>query len=486
MIPGDDIKQILEDHPYYIFNMENPSDELISIALESTREQYLHVMINLIPNVNQDKFLDVLSNRKMMMLLVKNKSPKLQCLMVSQFPETIFVIDNPCEEAQIVVARKKPELIRYLKNPCRRARYISCMKMIFSMYIEYVFLLLNVILTLFSPIDQLGFIRKYPNYIRKIQAPTNEEQLAAVQLNPYCIAYIENPSDKVQKYMFKNHLSICLCMMQNISPSMQDKYVSTNPLWIAYIKNPLPNVELKVLIKCPELIYYIKTQQTLKRLDLLRKNPAFIALLPNPTFKEEFFVLKRGLSFYDFVKPTNAILKYIIRLKPYMILHIINPSPDILSYAVSIDSNLSILLDTAPEKDQLEIIQKNPWMIWYIANPSESIQMNVFRQNPKCALFIKNPLQSVQDCAVQHNPSYKNFFENPDSEESQKFLYNTLFKKFLPADYICAICRAEENEDTPNCRFSRKIRCGHLFHADCIRPWINTNPSCPMCRAPVI
>lgn len=27
-----------------------------------------------------------------------------------------------------------------------------------------------------------------------------------------------------------------------------------------------------------------------------------------------------------------------------------------------------------------------------------------------------------------------------------------------------------------------KLDCGHVFHESCIEKWINTNPSCPICR----
>jgi hypothetical protein len=44
----------------------------------------------------------------------------------------------------------------------------------------------------------------------------------------------------------------------------------------------------------------------------------------------------------------------------------------------------------------------------------------------------------------------------------------------------CAICQ-ETNANAA----SRINACGHTFHTACIRPWLDRNPTCPMCRAAV-
>ena len=47
-------------------------------------------------------------------------------------------------------------------------------------------------------------------------------------------------------------------------------------------------------------------------------------------------------------------------------------------------------------------------------------------------------------------------------------------------DATCIICR--EEMVYPN---ARKLPCGHIFHFDCLRSWLEENTTCPTCRNPV-
>ncbi|CAO3570520.1 unnamed protein product [Mortierella alpina] len=48
----------------------------------------------------------------------------------------------------------------------------------------------------------------------------------------------------------------------------------------------------------------------------------------------------------------------------------------------------------------------------------------------------------------------------------------------LDAKWECSVCKDEfTKEDT-----CLKLGCNHIFHDDCIKPWLKTNGSCPTCR----
>ena len=61
------------------------------------------------------------------------------------------------------------------------------------------------------------------------------------------------------------------------------------------------------------------------------------------------------------------------------------------------------------------------------------------------------------------------------------FVYN------LPKNNECTICRYSLNSNSLYYQ-DKGINsyivigdCGHAYHQECIKPWVNKNPSCPIC-----
>lgn len=69
-----------------------------------------------------------------------------------------------------------------------------------------------------------------------------------------------------------------------------------------------------------------------------------------------------------------------------------------------------------------------------------------------------------------------------DEEDGQlshsNILQETLYEQ---ADTECSVCRdpIEMGTTIP------KLACNHVFHMHCMQSWVQRNPSCPLCRAPV-
>src|SRR4051794_23624770 len=46
----------------------------------------------------------------------------------------------------------------------------------------------------------------------------------------------------------------------------------------------------------------------------------------------------------------------------------------------------------------------------------------------------------------------------------------------------CSVCLAAFAPESQK----RKLDCGHVFHLNCIKQWLNIKPTCPNCRSGVI
>ena len=50
-------------------------------------------------------------------------------------------------------------------------------------------------------------------------------------------------------------------------------------------------------------------------------------------------------------------------------------------------------------------------------------------------------------------------------------------------DNICSVCLDEFKEDD----ILKKLNCEHIFHKDCLEPWLNNNNrNCPLCKTDII
>lgn len=64
-------------------------------------------------------------------------------------------------------------------------------------------------------------------------------------------------------------------------------------------------------------------------------------------------------------------------------------------------------------------------------------------------------------------------------------VYYSTFNKYENHD--CTICRQSLNEDSIYAKeenyFSKVITgsCGHSFHAECLKPWLEKYNKCPIC-----
>jgi hypothetical protein len=75
----------------------------------------------------------------------------------------------------------------------------------------------------------------------------------------------------------------------------------------------------------------------------------------------------------------------------------------------------------------------------------------------------RTPAQSL--CTSVFRPPFQQMFK-PHNEKSEE---------------LCSICHERHDENT----FTTHV-CGHSFHESCIKPWLERNLSCPLCRSDLL
>ncbi|KAK8803087.1 hypothetical protein WA588_002245, partial [Blastocystis sp. NMH] len=92
--------------------------------------------------------------------------------------------------------------------------------------------------------------------------------------------------------------------------------------------------------------------------------------------------------------------------------------------------------------------------------------------------YYQGNLEQLLNFLMQHDP---NHYGPPPT--SRDFIRNMRHrhptKTELESKPVCAVCESDiTQDDTIVC-----LPCKHIFHPDCIIPWIKRHNTCPICRA---
>mmetsp|Transcript_36517 Transcript_36517/g.26591 ORF Transcript_36517/g.26591 Transcript_36517/m.26591 type:complete len:91 (+) Transcript_36517:2068-2340(+) len=74
---------------------------------------------------------------------------------------------------------------------------------------------------------------------------------------------------------------------------------------------------------------------------------------------------------------------------------------------------------------------------------------------------------------LQGKPTAKEFIDKLETKE-----YGKLGPVLPPPNKECLVCLEQFKSDDKVLR----LPCGHIFHVDCILPWLKVRNTCPACR----
>ena len=198
--------------------------------------------------------------------------------------------------------------------------------------------------------------------IKKIENPTEEQQLEAVKLNWYAISLIHNPTENVQKAAFAQNVQAIL-------------YVNGGPCAALEFVNR------------PELLRAA-----------IRADWKIIRKIDNASDELWAEAVRQNMDAFKLVRhPGEATLVAAIEHDWQIIQDVERPSAKMLVAAVKQDYHayecLSIKCRT--EEMQLAAVRTDWRCIELVSSPSENVQMEAVKQNKVAFRFIKNPAESV-------------------------------------------------------------------------------------------
>ncbi|KAL2470221.1 RING-H2 zinc finger protein RHA4a [Abeliophyllum distichum] len=81
-------------------------------------------------------------------------------------------------------------------------------------------------------------------------------------------------------------------------------------------------------------------------------------------------------------------------------------------------------------------------------------------------------------------PHITTSFDSDLKAELKNQLSTILFDEYLKArDSLCCVCLGEFEIKE---ELLQVVSCKHVFHVDCIRHWLQSNSTCPLCRAAIV
>ena len=116
---------------------------------------------------------------------------------------------------------------------------------------------------------------------------------------------------------------------------------------------------------------------------------------------------------YDELIKKYGTEKKMVEKDPFSIRYIKNPSEDVQLAAVKQDVDVIEYIQNPSEKVQLAAIKQGFWAIKYIRNPSEKVKLAAVQQSGYAIEYIKNPSEEVQLAAIQQLPQLITRIKNP-------------------------------------------------------------------------
>lgn len=151
-------------------------------------------------------------------------------------------------------------------------------------------------------------IRNNPYVIERLENPTEEMQLVAVETNGLALQYIKNPSAAVQKAALQN-TPRAIQYIENPSEDMLLQVVNAGWNNLDYIKNPSPELIEAALAQSGWAIRYIKNPDEKTQLKAVEKNYDAIKYIRDPAPSVQLAAVRGNYEALRYIKNPSTEAK---------------------------------------------------------------------------------------------------------------------------------------------------------------------------------
>ena len=223
--------------------------------------------------------------------------------------------------------------------------------------------------------------------IKKIENPTEEQQLEAIKLNWYAISLIENPTVAAQKAAFAQNVQAILYVKNGLC---EDLKAALNLLDEASL--------LTALNGDPNILKFVTNPDLLKA--AIRADWKIVRKIDNASDELWAEAVRVNADALKYVRdPGEAVLVAAVERDWTYLQEIEHPTALVVESAVKQDYRAFeyVSIKNRTEAVQMAAVRTDPRCIQYLQRASEKVQMEAVRKDKGVFTLIKNPSEAVKE-----------------------------------------------------------------------------------------
>jgi hypothetical protein len=270
--------------------------------------------------------------------------------------------------------------------------------------------------------EQLSSVEHYCDNIKYIRNPSEAVSLAAVSQCPDTIAYIPNNliTSKIKSVVLKHLVGSSNDYVKfYLFNILKQKNLDWTELDV--IEKTLKTREHPVyrnkITEAERILPPLSTAGEADQIEGVRRNVSNILYISKPSEAVQLAAAETSGRALDFIikegiKPSEAVQLAAINRDCWSIQYLLRngivPSEKVQLAAIERDSDILQELVghniTVGEKVQLTAVNKSGWLIKFITNPSEDVQIAAFNNNTNSFRFVKNDsiTPKVKSVVIKH------------------------------------------------------------------------------------